>query len=130
MRAIGEAEAGNRGEVRVHVERRCPVPDAMARAQELFFALEMGETAEDTGVLLYVATESHECAVYAGEGVHGARGEGFWQSVADGLARGFAQNDPIGGFERALLAIGALLREVVPGEDVAGDELPDAVTAS
>ena len=128
VRAIGEAEVGNRGEG--HVERRCPSPDAMARAREIFFELEMDRTSEDTAVLLYVAIASRECAVYAGDGIHGARGEGFWQGVADGLARGFAKNDPIGGFERALLAIGALLREVVPSDDAAGDELRDAVTVS
>lgn len=130
VRAIAEAERGNRGEVRVHVERVCPHEDAMDRAAELFEALGMSETAADTGVLLYVATESRECAVFAGEGVHGAREDGFWQGVADGLARGYRRNDPVAGFEMALLQIGALLREAAPGEDAAGDELPNAVTTS
>lgn len=130
VRAIADAERGNRGEVRVHIERLCPHPDAMDRAAELFEALGMAETAASTGVLLYVATESRECAVFAGEGIHGARADGFWQKVADAIARGFARRDPIAGFEMALLELGALLREAVPGEDTAGDELPNAVTSS
>ncbi len=130
VRAIADAERGNRGEVRVHIERFCPEPDAMDRAAELFELLGMAETAEDTGVLLYVATESRDCAVFAGDGIVGAREAGFWQRVSDGLARGFARHDPIAGFEMALMQIGEVLREVVPGDDAAGDELPNAVSTS
>ena len=90
----------------------------------------MTETAADTGVLLYVATEARTCAVFAGEGIHGATEDGFWQEVSDAIANGYSRNDPVAGFEMALVRIGALLREQVPGEDVAGDELPNAVTTS
>ncbi|MCA9610622.1 MAG: TPM domain-containing protein [Myxococcales bacterium] len=130
VRAIADAERRNRGEVRVHIERFCPETDAMDRAAVLFELLGMEETAADTGVLLYVATESRECAVFAGEGIVGAREPGYWQGVADALARGFARHDPIAGFEMALMQIGELLREVVPGDDAAGNELPNAVSSS
>ncbi len=130
VQAITDAERGNRGEVRVHVEAESPYEDPMDRAEELFGELGMGETAADTGVLLYVATDDRECAVYAGEGIHAAKDPGFWQEVADGLALGYGRQDPIAGFEMALLRIGELLREAVPGEDTAGDELPNAVTTS
>ena len=129
VHAIAEAEAHNRGEVRVHVERRCPHADPLERAAEVFVALGMNETEDDTGVLLYVAVEDRSCAVFAGEGVLGARAEGFWQGVADAVANGYRRNDPVAGIEMALLRIGALLREHAPGEDAAGDELSNAVTS-
>jgi len=130
VQAIADAERGNRGEVRVHVEGVCPYEDAMARAEELFEELGMPETAADTGVLLYVARESRECAVFAGTGVHGAGDDGFWQGVADAVAIGYSRNDPVSGFEMALLRLGDLLRHAVPGEDTAGDELRNAVSGS
>ena len=129
VRAITDAELGNRGEVRVHVEPRCPHPDPIDRAAELFEELGMRETAADTGVLLYVATATRDCAVFAGAGIHGASDDDFWQGVADGLARGFARRDPVAGFEMALLQIGELLREAAPGDDLAGDELPNRVSS-
>lgn len=126
VRAIADAEQGNRGEVRVHIERECE--DALERAEEIFGELDMDETAADTGVLLYVATESKTCAVYAGDGVHGAREGDFWQEVSDAVATGYSRNDPVAGFEMALLRIGEVLREVIPGSDDAGNELPNAVS--
>lgn len=130
VQAIIDAERGNRGEVRVHVEGESPYEDPMDRAEELFVELGMAETAADTGVLLYVASDDRECAVYAGKGIHAAKEEDFWQEVADGLALGYKREDPIAGFEMALLRIGELLRASVPGEDSAGDELPNMVTTS
>lgn len=128
MRAIAAAEAGNRGEVRLHVEPHCPREDALTRAAEIFRELGMEDTAADTGVLLYVATEDRECAVFAGEGIHGKEEPAFWQGVADAVANGYRRNDPVPGFEMALLRIGALLRQVVPGDDTEGNELTDAVS--
>ena len=65
--AIRRAEEANRGEVLVHVERRCPGGDALARAAKLFEKLGMRRTATDTGVLLYVAVKDHKAAVFAGQ---------------------------------------------------------------
>lgn len=127
MGAIAEAESGNRGEVRVHIEEFC-AGDPLERAGEIFAELDMNETTEDTGVLLYVATVDRACAVFAGSGIHGARDPEFWQEVADAVAGGYRRGDPLAGIEMALLEVGQVLRERVPGEDSAGDELPNAVT--
>ncbi len=126
--AIKAAEAHNRGEVRVHLERRCKGPGALERAAELFGQLEMGQTQDSTGVLLYVAIEDRKAAVFAGPGIHGAAEEGFWQRVIDQVAEGCGKQDLVGGLTGALAQIGALLRESAPGQDRAGNELPDAVT--
>jgi uncharacterized membrane protein len=129
--AIAAAEAGHRGEVRVHLERRRPrdkTPEA--RAKELFESFGMDRTREDTAVLLYVAFADGRSAVHAGSGVVDAARAGFWRSVADEIERGFAIGEPLAGTCAALEQIGELLRELVPGEDVGGNELPDAVTTS
>jgi uncharacterized membrane protein len=128
--AIAEAEEGNRGEIRVHVEAECPADDPVERAAALFEELGMSATEDDTGVLLYIATASRACAVFAGEGVVGAEEPAFWNEVAEAIALGFGRKDPVAGIEMALLRLGQLLRRVVPGEDAAGNELPDLVTTS
>ncbi len=128
--AIRRAERGSRGEVRVHLERRCPLDEPMGRARSLFGELGMGSTREATGVLLYVSLRPRAACVYAGEGVHGAAEPGFWQEVADRVARGFAEGRAAEGLVRAVDAIGALLRRAAPGDDRAGNELEDAVSRS
>jgi uncharacterized membrane protein len=130
VRAIGEAEKGNRGEVRVHLEARCPEKDPINRAAALFTELGMERTAEATGVLLYVAAQDRRAAVYAGPGIHGAAEKGFWQDAINTVAEGFSAGEPAQGLALALDMIGTLLREKVPGEDRSGNELPDEVTQS
>lgn len=130
MAAIRRAEAGHRGEVLVHLEQRCGKLEALTRAARLFEKLGLRRTAEDTGVLLYVAVADHKVAVYAGRGVHGAALPGFWQEVVDEVAAGFRKGDAIAGLETAVERIGGLLRTAVPGEDARGNELPDRVSQS
>lgn len=128
--AIQSAERGNRGEVRLHLERRYPGDGPIARAAQLFDDLELWRTRDGTGVLLYVAVEDHKAAVFAGPGVHAGADEGFWQSVTQEVAAGFKAGDPTAGLTAALGHIGDLLRAHLGGEDTAGDELPNRVTAS
>ncbi|MDP6944905.1 MAG: TPM domain-containing protein [Myxococcota bacterium] len=127
--AIGAAERGHRGEIRCHLEGRYPGDGPKARAAELFEALAMVETAQGTGVLLYLATEDRKVAVHAGPGVPEPSSE-TWQSVATCVADGFRAGDGIGGLERGIARLGDVLRELLPGGDAHGDELPNAVTTS
>ncbi len=125
--AIADAERGHRGEIRVHVEARCR-GDALARAAELFDALGMRGTAGATGVLLYVALASRKVAVFADEGVHAAAEDGFWDGVAAAVAGGFGRGEPVAGLTQAVARIGEVLKDHAPGEDEAGDELPNALS--
>ncbi len=129
--AIAAAELGHRGELRVHLERRIPKGKTPSdRAQELYESFGMDRTAEDTAVLLYLAFDLGRCAVHAGSGVKDAAAAGFWRSVAEEIDRGFSIGEPLAGLCAAVEQVGDLLRKHVPGEDVAGNELPDAVTTS
>jgi uncharacterized membrane protein len=128
--AIADAERGHRGEIRVHVERRYPGDGPLQRAAALFSELGMERTQGGTGVLLYIAELDRKAAVFAGPGVYGAREPGFWRQVTDAVAEGHRSGDRIGGLRRALELVGAILREAAPGEDLAGDELPDRVTTA
>lgn len=128
VRAIANAERGNRGEVRVHIERRCPKGDALTRAQHLYRALGMERTQNDTAVLLYIATKSRQAAIYAGAGVDAHVGGEFWRSVIDKVAKGFKEGRPGEGIRGALEEVGEVLREHLPGDDVAGNELPNEMT--
>ena len=128
--AIAEAERGNRGEVRVHVERRNPRAGPRSRAGELFRELGMHDTREGTAVLLYVCLDEKSAAVWAGAGIEGAAEPGFWDAVVERIERGARDGDLAGALVHAVGRIGTLLRLHVPGDDDAGNELPDAITSS
>jgi len=127
--AIGAAEHGHGGEIRVHIETRYSGDGPRLRARELFKALGMEATAEGTGVLLYLALDDRKIAVHAGPGVP-VPPLNTWQDLADLVADGFRQGDGIGGLERALHRLGEVLRELLPGEEVSSNELPNEVTTS
>jgi len=129
--AIAAAEKGHRGEVRVHLEKQCPPDKSPAeRASELFDSFGMHRTREDTAVLLYVSLDDGRSAVHAGSGIESATTSEFWTAVAAEIDGGFAIGEPMAGLCAALEQIGELLRQHAPGEDVAGNELPDVVTSS
>jgi uncharacterized membrane protein len=126
--AIADAERGNRGEVRVHLEQRCPRGDALERAKRVYAQLGLHQTRDDTAVLLYVALNDRKVAVYAGSGIHGAAEAGFWSIVVDRVAAGFKKGEPVEGLVAALEEIGDLLRTHAAGDDTAGNELSDQVS--
>lgn len=128
--AIAEAEEGHRGEIRVHLEARYPGDGPLQRAAALFHELQMQRTRDGTGVLLYVAELDRKAAVFAGPGVYGAREPAFWREVTAAVAEGYRAGDRMAGLRRALLMIGAILRDAAPGADTGGDELLNQVTTS
>src|SRR4029453_14703920 len=69
VKAIADAEARSRGEIRVHVSQK-PVDDPQAAAARQFEALGMTKTAERNGVLLFVAPASQSFAVVGDQGIH------------------------------------------------------------
>lgn len=127
--AIGAAELGNTGEVRVHLEGRSGT-DPMVRARRWFFQLGMHHTADGTGVLLYVAVKSRQVAVFAGPGIYQVAPREIWHEATDAAAKGFTAGTPGAGLCAAIELIGDVLRAVIPGEDKAGNELEDTVSTS
>lgn len=128
IEAIAAAEGGNRGEVRVHIEPECPADQPLDRAEQLFGELGMHETDDATGVLLYIADIDRKCAVWAGEGIFESRDDDFWRHVVDEISNGYQRGECVDGIVAALEEVGEVLREQVPGDDKAGNELPDEVS--
>lgn len=129
VEAIRAAEIGNRGEVRVHIEQRSLAPP-LESARRWFFELDMHRTAADTGVLLYVGLQARTAAVFAGGALHAEVEPAQWQAVVDAVTRGYADKRPADGLCDGLGLIGEIMRAALPGEDIHGNELPDAVTVS
>ena len=129
VKAIQEAEARSRGEVRVHVSQKT-VADAAVDAARQFEALGMTQTAERNGVLIFVAPVSQTFAVVGDEGIHARCGPGFWKDVAAAVEADFRAGRFTDGIVKGVARVGDALATHFPRTEGAPDrnELPDDVT--
>lgn len=125
--AIGQAEQGTSGEIRVFVSRREVAGDVVARAEERFAKLGLARTAQRNGVLLYFAPRSQKFAIVGDLGIHEKCGPQFWSEVVESMRPHLAQGQFT---EAVVLGVGkageVLARhfQVQPGDR---NELPDQI---
>jgi len=127
--AIREAEARSRGEIRVHVAER-EVADPRTEAAVVFERLGMADTAERTGVLIFVAPESQSITVIGDREAHACCGEAFWTAVVEAVREEFRAGRFTEGIVGAVRAIAAELERHFPRRPGETDrnELPDSVS--
>jgi uncharacterized membrane protein len=61
--AIKQAELRTSGEIRLHLEEKCPTPEPLDRAAQVFAELKMHQTKLRNGVLFYLAWQTRQFAV-------------------------------------------------------------------
>jgi len=129
VKAIQDAEARSRGEVRVHVSRQA-VAEVQPAAARQFEALGMTRTAERNGVLLFVAPVSQTFAVIGDEGIHARCGPDFWKDVAAAMETDFRAGRYTDGIVKGVARVGEALATHFPREEGTPDtnELSDEVT--
>ena len=128
VQAIQEAEKKTSGEVRVHIEKKCPKKDPIKRAINLFQKLRMHKTDLRNGVIVYVATEDHLLAIWGDEGIHAKVGQEFWESTLITLQEDFKTNQIKNGLKKALLDIGEKLQQHFPYQKDDKNELDDFIS--
>jgi len=128
--AIEAAEKQTSGEIRVHLEKRCPGRDPYIRGREVFEDLGMTETALRNGVLIYLATADRLFAVLGDRGIHEMVDDGFWAAVVERLSSFFREGEFASGMIAAIEEIGERLRTVFPyaGDGADVNELPNEIS--
>ena len=119
--AIEAAEKKTSGEIRVHLEKRCPGNDPYIRGREVFEDLGMTETAQRNGILF---------AVLGDRGIHERVDEGFWDAVVERLSSFFRKGAFATGMIAAIEEIGERLRTAFPyaGDEEDVNELPNEIS--
>jgi uncharacterized membrane protein len=128
--SIEAAERRTSGEIRVHLETKCPGGDPYIRGRDIFEDLGMTATAERNGVLLYLATADRLFAVLGDRGIHERVDEGFWDAVASRMTVRFREEDYAGGLIEAIQEIGERLTTQFPyaGDENDVDELSNEIS--
>lgn len=127
INAIRQAEKNTSGEIRVHFEKSLD-QDALKRAQEVFFQLEMDKTMFKNGVLFYVAVDDHKFAIIGDEGIDKVVPNNFWESVRDEVITEFVKGDHSKGLVLGILHAGEKLKEYFPYGDKDENELSDEIS--
>ena len=128
VEAIRKAEKETSGEIRIYVERKNAYVDAIDRAAEIFFKLKMQETEHRNAVLLYIAMDHHELALFADEGIYQKAGAEYWNNAVKNMLSQFTKDNISNGIEQCIAQIGQTLKEkfpYIPTEDK--NELPDDI---
>lgn len=126
--AIRHAESMTSGEVRVFVEGRCSYMDAIDRAAELFFNLQMQKTDDRNAVLLYIAMKDHQLAVFGDEGIHKKVGNEYWNAEVKKMIANFNRKNYAEGISEVVKDIGEALTQHFPyNRDTDKNELPDDI---
>jgi uncharacterized membrane protein len=128
VNAIQEAERNTSGEVRVFIESKCNYVDAVDRAQEIFFNLKMEQTKDRNAVLLYMALDDHQLALFADEGIYQRLGKEYWNAEVKKIIADFKKDDYARGICTIITDIGQALQAEFPYDNI-GDknELPDEI---
>ena len=127
VHAIARAERRTSGEIKVHVEDRCP-GDAMARARALFQRLGLHRTRERNGVLVYIAAADHKFAILGDQGIHAATGDAFWHGAAGKMKVALTSGSLGDGLVAAIAAVGETLAQLFPARRHDDNQLSNEIS--
>jgi uncharacterized membrane protein len=125
--AIARAEAETSGEIRVHLKRRCGA-DTLSQAIKDFQKLGMHRTKDRSGVLIFIALESHAFAILGDRGIHEKVGTAFWNETRDIMEDYFKSGRLKEGILAGVESAGRKLRAFFPRQASDRDELSNTVT--
>jgi uncharacterized membrane protein len=128
-RAIKESERHHRGEIRFAVEG--PLHFALlrqsprTRARQVFSLLDVWDTAENTGVLIYVQLVDHAIEIVADRGIAARVPQSGWEAICRAMERAFRGGQYEQGSLDAIAAVTAILAREFPATGAQANELPD-----
>jgi uncharacterized membrane protein len=127
VQAIGKAEKNTSGEIRVHIEKETSIA-AIDRAVEVFQSLNMENTQERNGVIIYVAVKSKQFAIYGDQGINEKVSDDFWDCTKDAMADHFKNGNFKQGLIDGILNAGEQLKKHFPYQDNDTDELSNEIS--
>lgn len=125
--AIARAELDTSGEIRVHLENRCP-EDVLDRAAFIFKELEMHKTERRNGVLFYVSYEDRKFAILGDAGINAVVPKDFWNDIKERMLRHFKKGEYAAGLSTGILQAGDQLKAHFPHKKDDVNELSDEIS--
>ncbi|MDO9282969.1 MAG: TPM domain-containing protein [Methylotenera sp.] len=130
--AIAHSEATHFGEIRFVVECNLSVMEilqkksAKKRAVEVFSQLQVWDTEQNNGVLIYLLLADHDFEILADRGVHHHVGKQGWEHISHEMEVLFRQGQFEAGVLHGIAEISAHLRQHYPATGDNNNELSNA----
>ena len=130
-KAITASEKSHRGELRFVVEAAMPLAflwrdlSPRARAVDLFSTLRVWDTAENSGILIYVQLVDRRVEILADRGIAARVPQGEWDAICRVMEASFRRGEWQGGALQAVTRAGELLARHFPAGASNPNELPD-----
>jgi len=127
--AVGSAEQTHGGEIRFVLERELSTPHLLRnvsprqRAVQLFGQLGVWDTANNNGVLIYVALADRAVEIIADRGYANQVTDGEWARVCGAIEQAYRQGQYQRGSLEGIVATSALIARHYPSADA--NELPN-----
>lgn len=129
VEAIRIAEQNTSGEIRVHLESSSQ-GDIEKRALEVFYTLKMENTKLQNAVLIYVAVNDKQFAIYGDKGINNMVSTNFWDSTKNSIEKHFKSGNFKQGLIDGILKAGEQLKLHFPIAKNDINELPNDITRS
>lgn len=129
--AVKESETLHRGEIRFAVEAGLDLDElrrgtsARERAVEVFSRLRVWDTAENSGVLIYVQWLDRQVEIVADRGIAAQVPQAEWEQICHRMEAAFRDGRFGEGSAEAVRAVGQLLAVRFPARSDNPNELPD-----
>ncbi len=98
---------------------------ASAKAKESFLILGLHETSNDQAVMLFVSKFEHYVEIVVDSGISKKLSDDIWQNIVDRFTADVKEDDFERGYERAIKAIGEILKKEFPKKDKVSNEIPN-----
>ena len=91
--------------------------DAMDRAAEIFLNMGMQKTEQHNAVLVYVAMQDRQLAIFGDEGIHKKLGDKYWKDEVEKMIGHFSRNNFSQAIIQCVQDIGEALQFHFPYDD-------------
>lgn len=125
--AIKNAELDTSGEIRVHIEDKCP-GEVKDRAAYLFKKLNMHKTELRNGVLFYLAVKNRKFAILGDSGINTVVPENYWDEIRDMMLDRFRDGNFMEGLIDGITLAGKQLKQHFPYQTDDVNELSDEIS--
>jgi len=125
--AIEAAEKNTSAEIRVHLITHAK-NSVLDEAKACFEKLGMTKTKEKNGVLILLATKSHEFAIVGDSGIHEKLPSGYWELLVKEAESCMSADHFLEGLTRMIVGIGEKLTQYFPAGQNNHNELSNDVS--
>lgn len=127
VEAIRLAEKNTSGEIRVHLEKKTSIAP-IERAVEVFHDLQMDATQLRNGVIIYVAVNSKQFAIYGDKGINDVVADDFWNCTKDIMLEHFKNGRNKQALVDGIHNVGQQLKKYFPFHSDDVDELSNEIS--